>query len=36
MDYGNELNELIADGWSYRDAVEWFEFITGEEVEEKN
>jgi hypothetical protein len=31
MDYGNELNELIADGWSYRYAVEWFEFITGEE-----
>lgn len=31
-DYGNEISELIADGWTYEDAVELCEFIYGEEV----
>lgn len=29
MDYGNEINELISDGWSYEAAVEWCEFVNG-------
>ena len=29
-DYGNEVSELIADGCSYEEAVEWCEFVYGE------
>lgn len=28
-DYGNEISELIDNGRSYEDAVEWCEFIEG-------
>lgn len=30
-DYGNEISELVADGWAYEDAVEWCKFMYGEE-----
>lgn len=30
-DYGNEISELIANGWTYEDAVEWCKFVYGEE-----
>ena len=26
-DYGNEINELIAEGWSYEEAAGWCEFV---------
>lgn len=29
-DYGNEINELVNDGWDYDDAVAWMGFIMGE------
>ena len=29
-DYGNEINELLADGGDYEDAVAWCEFVSGE------
>ena len=29
-DYGNEIAELLADGWDYDEAVEWCEFVSGE------
>lgn len=31
MDYGNEISELLAEGWSYDDAAEWCVFIAGED-----
>lgn len=31
MEYGNEINELISDGWLYDNAIAWLEFINGEE-----
>ena len=27
MDYGNEISELLAEGWSYKDAAEWYAFV---------
>lgn len=30
-DYGNEINELVNDGWDYDDAVAWQEFIMGKD-----
>lgn len=30
MDYGNEISELIAEGWNYEDAAEWCAFVAGE------
>ena len=30
MDYGNEISELIAEGWGYEDAAEWCAFVAGE------
>ena len=29
-DYGNEIGELLANGWDYDEAVEWCEFMYGE------
>lgn len=29
-DYGNEISEMLGDGWEYDDAVEWAKFINGE------
>lgn len=34
-DYGNEISELLADGWSYEDAVDYCEFVCGTEVEDE-
>ena len=31
MDYGNEINELIYEGWSYEDAAAWCAFVAGDE-----
>ena len=31
--YGNEITELMADGWDYDEAVEWCKFIYGENNE---
>lgn len=28
-DYGNEVSEMLADGWDYDEAVEWNEFVNG-------
>ena len=30
MDYSNEISELLSEGWSYEDAVEWCAFVAGE------
>jgi hypothetical protein len=30
MEYGNEINELLAEDWSYEDAAEWCAFVAGE------
>lgn len=32
-EYGNDLSELVNEGWDYNDAVEWLEFICGSEDE---
>ena len=32
MDYGNEINELLSEDWSYEDAVEWCAFRAGEDM----
>lgn len=29
-DYGNEISELLAEGWDYDEAVEWCRFVNGE------
>lgn len=29
-DYGNEISELLAEGWDYEEAVEYCEFVCGE------
>ena len=34
-DYGNEINELLSNGWSYEDAVEYCKFISGESDKDK-
>ena len=31
--YGNEISELIANGWSYEEAVEWCKFVCSETEE---
>lgn len=31
MDFGNEISELLANGWSYEEAIEWCAFILGED-----
>lgn len=31
MEYGHEISELLAAGWSYEDAVEWCAFVSGED-----
>lgn len=33
--YHNEISELLADGWSYEDAVAWCEFVFGGDDEEE-
>jgi hypothetical protein len=33
-DDGNEISELLADGWDYDEAVEWCEFMYGEGIKE--
>lgn len=30
MDYINEISELLSEGWSYEDAIEWCAFVAGE------
>ena len=30
-DYGNEISELMDQGYTYEDAVEWCKFVYGEE-----
>ena len=30
MDYSNEISELIAEGWNYKDAADWSAFVAGE------
>ena len=29
-DYSNEISEMLADGLSYEEAVEWCKFVYGE------
>ena len=31
-DYGNEISELLANGWDYDEAVEWCEFMSGDNI----
>lgn len=31
-DYGNEISELIAEGWTYEEAEEWCKFVSGDGV----
>ena len=31
MDYSNEVSELLSEGWSYEDAIEWCAFVAGAE-----
>lgn len=35
-DYGNEISEMLADGYDYEDAVEWCKFVCGENITEDN
>lgn len=32
-DYSNDITELLAEGWDYDDAVDWCEFMFGEDAE---
>ena len=32
MEYGHEISELLDEGWSYEDAVEWCAFVAGEDM----
>ena len=32
MDYSSEISELLSEGWSYEDAVNWCAFIAGEDI----
>ena len=31
MNYSNEISELLSEGWSYEDAIEWCAFVAGED-----
>ena len=31
MDYFDEINELLSEGWSYEDAIEWCAFVAEED-----
>ena len=31
MNYSNEISELLSEGWSYEDAIEWCAFVAGEQ-----